>query len=93
MTFRGIVKNGVVVVEDATGLREGDVVEVARVRRVKPARARSKPGTAPKERAGRVADPLPGFGMWKDRPEWKGMTGAEVAAELRRGAFRRKARS
>jgi hypothetical protein len=93
MTFRGVVKNGVVIVDDAAGLREGDVVDIAPVKRVKSSGKGLRGKSAEKKRAAKMSDPLPGFGMWRDRPEWKGMTGAQIAAELRRGTFRRKARS
>lgn len=103
MTYRGIFQNGVVIVENADGLRNGTVVDVQPAKRstkskrsVRPQRSaavRSRPAkkTRRKGRARKaVGDPfIESFGLWKDRPEWKGKSTLEIAAELRRKAMGR----
>lgn len=39
-------------------------------------------------RAERVATAMKAFGAWRDRPEWKGWSSVEIAAELRRRSTR-----
>jgi hypothetical protein len=76
MTYRGIVSNGVVVVEGEKPA-EGTVVEVTPV---SPTVSASRP-------AENLAD-LPAFGMWRDRTDLPSDS-AEAAQALRDEAERR----
>ena len=40
----------------------------------------------------RLAAVRAGYGAWKDRPEWKGMTSIQIAAELRRRSLSNRGR-
>lgn len=76
MTFRGIVKNGVIVLQSDAELPEGTSV------RVTPSRGPSKKsGKAAKEKQ------LPGFGAWSHRKDIK--DGASFARKLRKNLLRR----
>lgn len=96
MTFRGIVKNGVVVFENGAALPDGTTVRVQPERKQaaktasRGAPTRRKP-RAPRKRSSRaeeVREALAAtFGIWKDRPEWRGMTTLEIQADLRRKAM------
>jgi hypothetical protein len=55
--------------------------------RARSKRPASKPPRPSRER--RVEALRAAFGMWKDRPEWQGMTAVEITAELRRRALGR----
>lgn len=98
MTYRGIVQDGIVILESATGLRNGESVAVVPSR--KGGASRQRRGSAlprkgrAKARRGVVRsgslDPLPGFGMWKNRSDWKGKTTLQIAAGLRRKAMGRR---
>jgi hypothetical protein len=72
MTLRGIFKAGVVILEDTSSLREGDVVDV-RVSAPAEKRKGRTLGRAPKGRAKSAKLPkrMPefGFGMWKHRDD------------------------
>ena len=68
MTYRGIVKNGVIVIEAGGELPDGQVVDVTTVSTTAP-RGDSK------------TENLPAFGLWKDRGEWS--DSAEAARQLR----------
>lgn len=104
MTYRGIVQNGIVIIENPDGLRDGTVVDVQpagrrakKSRDLQPRPAASAPNRSAKKakalksRARRASgDPLfEAFGLWKNRPEWKGKSTIEIAAELRRKAMGR----
>jgi hypothetical protein len=97
MTFKGIYRDGIIILEDATGLRNGTVVEVTRPAKrtkavAKPvAKGKKKPATRRKRSAGSVAD-WPAFGIWKDRADWKGKSSAEIARELREKALGHRSR-
>lgn len=80
MTYRGTVRNGVIVLSNAE-LPEGMSVRVSPESSPKRKRIR-KPRTRRS-----TSRPLPGFGMWKDRKEWRGKSSVEVARELRRAAM------
>ena len=80
MTYRGVVSNGVVVLEGDKPA-EGTVVEVTPVVPSAP-----KP-TPPQQRIESLAD-LPAFGMWRDRTDLP-QDSAEASDELRRRMMRR----
>jgi hypothetical protein len=88
MTFRGVYRDGVVIIDDPSGLRNGAVVEViqpARVASGASTKVRRKKATTKKGK-----DPLLALaGIWKDRPEWKGKSTLEVARALRKKAMGR----
>jgi hypothetical protein len=92
MIFKGIYRDGIIILEDATGLRNGTVVEVTRTAErakaaTKPtAKSKKKSSTRRKRSGGSVAD-WPAFGIWKNRPDWKGKTSVEIARELREKAL------
>ena len=85
MTYRGVYRNGVVVLEDDTGLRNGTRVEVNPASRPKrPARDRTRSRATKSARRNKTTkrQDLPGFGIWKNR--WpKSMGSAEAARDLR----------
>jgi hypothetical protein len=80
MTYRGVVSNGVVVLEGDKPA-EGTVVEVTPVVPSAP-----KP-TPPQQHIESLAD-LPAFGMWRDRTDLP-QDSAEASDELRRRMMRR----
>jgi hypothetical protein len=85
MMFKGVYRDGVVVLEDATGLRNGQPVDVVASRTArKGAGGRKVKPSARKQKADAF---LALAGLWKGRPEWKGMSSVEIAAELRRRAM------
>jgi hypothetical protein len=101
MVYRGTVQGGVVVLSDPGALPEGTAVEVrpkrgAKVRgKVKPVAGRSDSVTGRSRKAPSRAGasgtpslkPLPGFGMWKNRADWRGKSTLTIARELRRKAM------
>jgi hypothetical protein len=94
MTYRGVYRDGIVVLQGDVDLRNGAPVDV---KPVPSGRASARPRAAsrrsPSAKAGsrntKVAQHrLPGFGMWKDR--WpKSMSSADIARELRERVSRR----
>lgn len=91
MTYRGVYRDGIVVMQGEVGLRNGAAVEVtpARDGRVRKGAAKTarRSGSKPKKSAG-SAKPLPAFGIWKDR--WpNSMSSAEVACRMREQVSRR----
>ena len=80
MTYRGVVNNGVVVLEGDKPA-EGTVVEVTPVVPSTP-----KP-PSPQQHIQSLAD-LPAFGMWRDRTDLP-RDSAEASDELRRRMMRR----
>ncbi|CAG1010952.1 hypothetical protein PHYC_03965 [Phycisphaerales bacterium] len=84
MTYRGVYRDGIVILQGDVDLRNGDTVEVNSARARKPAR-RAPTKT---RKTARVSERLPAFGIWKDR--WpKSMSSAQIARELREQASRR----
>ena len=62
-------------------LENGTPVEVNPSSRIG---TRVRKGKGVRTRAEKVHPLIALAGMWKDRPEWKGMTSVEIVAELRR---------
>lgn len=113
MTFKGIFRDGIVILESAAGLRNGEPVEVQRSPRkrvppkprhpVFPVEQSPSERVAALLRAGkweqalrirltkeeRMAAAAAAYGSWKDRPEWRGKSSAQISRELRRKAARR----
>jgi hypothetical protein len=102
MTFRGTVINGVIVPGRGQDLPDGSRVSVNVLR--KPTKRAPRRGKAPGRvvkggsrtrgtRSGK-ADRIAAFaslaGIWRDRPEWQGMSSVQIAAELRRKAMERR---
>jgi hypothetical protein len=87
MTFRGVYRDGVVILDDHEGLRNGAVVKVTRSTRGRKATGKAKT-TTPKRGAKKAKDPLLALaGIWKNRAEWKGKTTLQIVQELRRKAL------
>jgi hypothetical protein len=94
MTLKGVYKDGMVILRSATGLNNGDIVEVTPATR----RTRKRKTIARRRSAARSAEaarrrstrqkPLPAFGAWKDRADL-GSSGAEASLKLRRQIERR----
>jgi hypothetical protein len=98
MTFRGIYRDGIVVLGDI-GLADGTPVDVNPSQPLKRRTASSAPtrkksraprkGKAQKARSTRKApsdQPLidsPAIGMWEKRRDWKGKSTLDIASELR----------
>jgi hypothetical protein len=94
MTYRGIYRDGIVILQGDVDLRNGASVDVnasragkGGARRV--ARAQTKPRKGDKSgKSSAHAGVLSGFGIWKDR--WpKSMSSAEIARKLRDQVSRR----
>jgi hypothetical protein len=91
MTYRGVYRDGLVILEGDVNLRNGDHVDVnlrgssgsARAGRAKSRKQVSKARVG-KGRAQPVHPLIALAGIWKDRPEWKGKSSVEVVAELRK---------
>ena len=115
MTYRGIYRDGFVIIQGNVDLQNGDSVDV-NLRGAAKAPSRSKPRTTPADtkafkrgqiaemsrsnawdlmrrtrmtKAHRIAAVLDSRATWKDRPDWKGKSTAEIASELRIRASRR----
>ncbi len=103
MTFRAVVRDGMIAINTHGQLPDGTEVEVLPVNRPAPRRKGKKKaakaasrtrGSSSRGRAGKSAkasaDPLDSLiGIWKDRPDWKGKSTLEIAAELREKALGR----
>ena len=96
MTLRSVVRDGMI---DVNGeIPDGTPVRI--VRDDKPRRSAKKAKAPAKRTAKKKAtragvkpksDPIMKvFGMWKDRPEWKGKSSVEIARELREKALGRR---
>lgn len=91
--FKGVVVDGVLVMNTHGVLPDGSAVEGVPapdgmlVRAAKGARAKAPKSLKPRK------TPLFGFGLLKDKPEWKGRTGAEIAREIRTKSSRRGGRA
>jgi hypothetical protein len=94
MTFRTVVRDGLIVINTHGELPDGTPVEVVRTR------SGHKSVSAPRRQVKKTKAPakkkpireLAFFGMWKDRPEWKGKTTLEIQKELREKALGRSRR-
>ncbi|MBY0260846.1 MAG: hypothetical protein K2Q20_00780 [Phycisphaerales bacterium] len=76
MTYRGVYRDGVIVLSGEVELREGDIVEVtpsksSRTRKAKPAsKGTTKDVPKPQDvKRSSKKHPLPGFGGWKHRTD------------------------
>jgi hypothetical protein len=85
MTFRTVVKDGLIVINTHGEIPDGTPVEVVRLD-TGAKKVAKKAGKRDRSRA-KAKDPLPGFGGWKDRTDIK--DAAEYARELRRRVSRR----
>lgn len=63
MTFRGIIRNGEIVLPEGVVLPEGTEVDVQPVKKASAQRKRSA------KASGKTGRRLPGFGLWKDRAD------------------------
>jgi hypothetical protein len=90
MTYRGIYRDGAIVLGETLDIPNGTPIEFDVLRRSrtkrrvakKPSSKKSKRMTAEE----RVAAFMKGFGVSRDREEWKGRSTADIARELRRKA-------
>jgi hypothetical protein len=106
MTYRGIYRDGLVILDGDVNLHNGDHVEVnlrggpsspragrsratKRPRSSKGAKSLSRLLSARLTKAQRIAAALAVRGDWAHRPEWRGKSSAQAAAELRQRAARR----
>jgi hypothetical protein len=90
MTYRGVYRNGVVVIDGEVGWPDGASVEV------RPAARRAKRGSnqrarptskAKRKPSEKKVDPIMALaGIWKDRPDWRGLSTLQVVAKLRERA-------
>lgn len=88
MTYRGIFQNGIVILEDASGLRDGQSVEVLPDRAAKGGSpAAKKPTGRKRSKAARPKGALPSLGLWRDRVEFS--NAAAAARRLRKRTSRR----
>lgn len=84
--FRTVVRDGLIVINTHGEVPDGTPVEVMRTADRATNRAGKKAAKKSKKKSKQKTPPLdnlPGFGMWKDRPEWKGLTTLEIMARLR----------
>ncbi len=110
MTYKGVYRDGIVIIQGDVGLRNGSIVDVnLRAQTKQPARTSGarKPKASrdidslfkqnswdqlhrnKMNKKERMAILLASRGVWKDRPEWKGKSSAEISTELRIQASRR----
>jgi len=99
MTFRAIVRDGMININTHGELPDGSIVELVHVERAKDRSPRRSAAVAQPARTPRAAkpskkirskDPLVSlFGIWKNRPEWKGKSPLEIQQELRAKAMGR----
>lgn len=94
MTYRGVYRDGIVVLHGDVDLENGARVDVNPIRgggRKQAARSARAAKPAKRTRSkgrGATSAALPGFGMWKDR--WpRSMSSADIARELRQRVSRR----
>ena len=94
MTYKGIYRDGIVILRGEVDLQNGDPVEVNSAPPAKRTGTKSGRTSAksrkpvPTSKRSKSADKLPAFGIWKDR--WpSSMTSAQIARELREQASRR----
>jgi hypothetical protein len=95
MTYRGVYRDGVVIIQGDVSLRDGAQVEITETRTARTPSTTKKPRekkvTAKRRTTTRKRDPLDGLiGFWKDRPDWKGRSSIAIAAELRDKALGRR---
>jgi hypothetical protein len=93
MMLRGTFRDGVIIPDQSDGLRNGDVVDIVRKRAAK---ATGRNGTGARKNGGTKkkgtkakAGALFGFGLLKNKAEWRGRSSVEIAAELRKKVMRR----
>jgi hypothetical protein len=93
MTFRAVVRDGMININTHGRLPDGTVVEVLPVTPASkpkgPSKARSRGPRKPTKRGkAEPANPLLAIaGIWKDRPDWKGKSTLEIQRELREKAL------
>lgn len=98
MTFRTVVRDGLIVINTHGELPDGTPVEVVRTpsaesNNTRTVKKRSKSARGASKPAGGVSDPIEALaGIWKDRPDWKGKTTSQIAAELREKSLGRRPR-
>lgn len=91
--FKGVVVDGVLVMNTHGILPDDSIVEGVAAKEGMLVRAtKATRGKVTRRPKGKKA-PLYGFGLLKDKPEWKGRTGAEIARELRSNSSRRARRA
>ncbi len=102
MMLRTIVRDGLIVVNTHGELPDGTRVVIVRDDRPRqnakkimtPAKRATKKKAARRAKRGPLSDPiLKVFGMWKDRPEWKGKSSAQIARDLRESVYSRSLRN
>ncbi|MBX3403252.1 MAG: hypothetical protein KF699_07570 [Phycisphaeraceae bacterium] len=93
MTLRSVVRDGLIVVNTHGEIPDGTPVVILRddkPRRTGKKAKSAKQATTKKKARSAARKPLrelAAFGMWKNRPEWKGKSSAEIARELREKAL------
>jgi hypothetical protein len=96
MTFRGVYRDGIIVPSADPDLPNGTVVRWTSDSRAKQSsravgrsksRSNARPAGKKMTKAQRIAAVMQAFGMDRDRPDWKGRSSAEIAADLRRRAL------
>lgn len=97
MTLRSVVRDGLIVVNTHGEIPDGTPVVILRDDQPRRGGKKAKPTAKRAKKKARSAAKkplrdLPAFGIWKDRPEWKGKTSAEIARELREKALGHRSR-
>lgn len=90
MTFRAVVRDGMININTHGELPDGTVVEVSPVRRRarKTSTRSARKSTKATKTAKTKANPLLALaGIWKDRPDWRGKSTLEIQRELRTKAM------
>ncbi len=83
MTYTGVYRDGIVLLDGDVDLRNGSRVEVLPARRSGVTKTKKRRAKEPGAKAS--SDPLlKFFGMSKDRADWKGRSSSEIARKLRR---------
>jgi hypothetical protein len=76
MTFRTVVRDGLIVINTHGEIPDGTPVELVRIPSEKGRRGASR------QKSGDTFVAI--VGAWRDQPAWKGKSSVEVATELRR---------
>ncbi len=90
MTYRGVYRDGVIVLSGDVDLQNGDTVDVNRnsaagvTPKRKPVSADKKRARAGSSKKKQSEHPFLALaGMWKDRKDWRGKSSVKVVAEIR----------
>jgi hypothetical protein len=82
MTYRGVYRDGVIVLSGEVQLHDGDSVQVTRESRTGKVRPGKRTSKSKKSKA--LHPVLKLAGIWKDREDWRGLSSVEVLELIRK---------